>query len=195
MRRLSIGHGTLALVVGLLASGLWWPAWSVPILVANPSFEILPAGGLPAGCGPGCSYSVNTPIPFWTSGGSFGQFQPGVQVGDFTYFNSVPDGITVAYINGGTIAQTVGTTAQAGVTYTLQGDIGFRKDVPDPGSITLEIDSHSILATDVAAPLSGNWVDYTATYTALATDVGDPISILLSSGIQGDFDNVRLSNN
>jgi hypothetical protein len=197
MRRLSIAHGTFALAVGLFASGLCWPAWSVPILVANPSFEILPASGLPAGCGAGCSYSVNTPIPFWTSGGSsFGQFQPGVQVSNFTYFNSVPDGITVAYINGGTIAQTVGATAQAGVTYTLQGDLGFRKDTPDPGTITLEIGSHSILATGVAAPLSGNWVDYTATYTALATDAGDSISILLSSNAaQGDFDNVRLSNN
>jgi hypothetical protein len=169
------------------------------ITVANPSFEILPAGGLTVdGCGPGCVYSIDAPIPGWTSAGTFwGQFQPGVQDANFTYFNSVPDGITVAYMeSAGTIEQTVAVVAQAGVTYTLQVDLGFRKDFPDPGTITLLIGSTPVVAIGIPAPFSGNWANYTATYTALATDAGDPISILLSSsGTQGDFDNVRLSDN
>lgn len=164
------------------------------IPVANASFEALPAGGLPFGCGAGCSFSGSDPIPGWTSSGAFGQFQPGVQAGNFTYFNSVPDGITVAYSNGGTIGQTVGL-AQAGLTYTLLVDVGFRKDFSDPGSVALIVGSNTVLATGVAAQGSGNWVTYTATYTAIGTDAGTPITISLSSpGAQGDWDNVRLSN-
>jgi hypothetical protein len=98
--------------------------------------------------------------------------------------------------SAGTIEQTVAVVAQAGVTYTLQVDLGFRKDFPDPGTITLLIGSTPVVAIGIPAPFSGNWANYTATYTALATDAGDPISILLSSsGTQGDFDNVRLSDN
>jgi hypothetical protein len=126
--------------------------------------------------------------------GSGGQFQPGVSSGNFTYFNSVPDGITVAYSNGGEISQTVSTLAAAGVTYVLQVDVGFRKDVPDLGVVTLDVDGHLVTATGTAAQLSGNWETYTASYVATGADAGTSISILLdSSGVQGDWDNVRLS--
>ena len=46
-----------------------------------------------------------------------------------------------------------------------------------------------------ATPLStpGNWSTYTVTYTGLAADVGKTITIVLgASGVQGNFDNVRL---
>ena len=85
--------------------------------------------------------------------------------------------------------------AQAGLTYTLLVDVGFRKDFSDPGSVALIVGSNTVLATGVAAQGSGNWVTYTATYTAIGTDAGTPITISLSSpGAQGDWDNVRLSN-
>ena len=109
-------------------------------------------------------------------------------------FNYVPDGITIAYTNGGTIAQTVAATAVAGKTYTLMTDLGFRKDVPDPGYISLLVGTNTVLATGGSSPFSGNWATYTATYTASATDAGAAIRIVLGSpGVQGDFDNVRLS--
>jgi hypothetical protein len=172
-------------------------AAAAPILVANPSFEILPVGGLPLdSCGPGCFFSSGTPIPGWNSSGQFGQFQPGVQDGNFTTFNSVPSGITVAYSNGGSISQTVGPVGQVGVTYTLQVDVGFRKDLINPGTVALVVGSHTTDATGAVPQMSGNWVNYTASYTAVASDAGAPISILLSSpGSQGDWDNVRLSDN
>ncbi|MEO9189003.1 MAG: PEP-CTERM sorting domain-containing protein [Acetobacteraceae bacterium] len=183
---------TLLPLLGLLAGAN--TAVGAVIPVSNPSFETLPAGGLPFGCGAGCSYSAQDPIPGWVSTGSFGQFQPGVQVGNFTYFNSVPDGITVAYSNGGTISQTVGAVAVAGTTYTLNVDVGFRKDVPDPGTVSLLVGANPILAAGVPAPFSGDFVDYMASYTATALDAGGAISILLSTpGEQGDWDNVRLS--
>ena len=164
------------------------------ISVDNPSFESLPIGGLPFGCGTGCSYSIGA-IPGWTGVGSFGQFQPGSVDGNFTYFNSVPDGSTVAYSNGGTISQIVVPTVQNGVTYTLQVDIGARNDFPDTGTADLMLGGTTCAATG-SAPSPGDWSVFTATCTGTAADAGDPITIQLnSSGDQGDFDEVVLSDN
>jgi len=170
---------------------------AAPITVNNPSFEILPAGGLPIGCGAGCSYDEG-PIPDWTNSGFSGQFIPGTQVGNFFAFNTIPDGITVAYSNdnGGVISQTVGATVQAGVVYTLQVDLGWRNDLPVfIGTADLLVNGTQYLAIG-ATPLQGDWSNFTATYTGLAADVGDPITIQLNStGEQADFDNVRLADN
>lgn len=181
---------TLVLTGAILSSG----ANAVVIPVSNASFEILPEGGLTAGmCGAGCSWS-NGPIPDWNIAVSGGQFQPGVSSGTLTYFNSVPDGLTVAYTNDGAISQTVSTTAVAGVTYVLQVDVGFRKDFQDPGTVLLGINGNFVPATGTALQLSGDWSTYTASYTATAADAGKPITISLDSpNIQGDWDNVRLS--
>jgi hypothetical protein len=170
------------------------------IAVVNPSFELDPGGnrlsvnGLPITsptCNPSnsCSWS-NGPIYGWAGGG---QFQPGG-----TAFNNVPDGITVAWSNGGAITQTVGSTALAGTTYTLQVDVGFRYDLvsygPNFPTVSLIVGSNSVNATGVTNMFSGNWYNWTGTYTATAADAGAPIAIdLFSPGIQGDFDNVRLT--
>lgn len=166
------------------------------IPVVNPSFEILPAGGLTYdnGIGP---FSVDAGIPGWTTTGYYGEWQP--NIGQQVYapsFNYLPDGPTVAYTNGGTISQTVGVLAQAGETYTLQVDVGFRQDWPIPtlDTIALDVGSHTVIATGTPSFGSGNWANYTATYTATAADAGAPISIVLASPVaQGDFDNVRLT--
>ena len=167
------------------------------IPVDNPSFETLPGSGLPfGGCGVGCSYSVGA-IPGWNNSGSSGQFQPGTQDGNLAYFNSLPDGITVAYSNdaGGVISQTVGATVQFGVVYTLSVDLGWRNDVPFTASADLLINGTHYLAVG-SVPVRGNWSTYTATYTGLSTDAGKPITIeLLSGGAQANFDNVSLSDN
>ena len=45
-------------------------------------------------------------------------------------------------------------------------------------------------------PTAGNWSTFTATFTGTLAEVGDPITIeLLTSGAQGNFDNVRWSDN
>jgi len=181
------------LVCSILSVG---SALANTIIVNNPSFETLPAGGLPIGCGTGCFFS-EAAIPSWTSTGSglSGQFQPGTQDSDFTYFNSLSDGITSAYSNGGTISQTVTDTVQLGVMYTLQVDLGYRNDVPFDATADLLINGATYLASG-STPVRGNWSTFTATYTGLASDVGKAITIqLISSGQQGNFDNVRLSDN
>jgi PEP-CTERM motif len=180
------------LIAGLILSALIsGGAHASIIVVNNASFETLPPGGLDqTGCAPGCSFSVGN-IPGWNVTGSSGQFIPGATT---AYFNSVPDGVTVAYTNGGTISQIVGAAAQAGQTYTLQVALGLRSDnIPEPGFIELIVGTHTVQATG-NFPTIGNWSTYTATYTATSADADKPIEILLSSASsQGDFDNVVLS--
>jgi hypothetical protein len=163
-----------------------------PILVSNFSFENLPPGGLPTTCGAGCSFNDGL-VQGWTLSGvssNIGQFQPGAP-GNTTYFNTVPNGSTIAYTNGGTISQIVGNVV-AGMLYTLQVDQGHQKGQNGTAVTNLVIGSTPVLATGIA-PAAGNWSTYTAIYLGTSADAGKTITIQLSAnGIQGDWDNVRL---
>lgn len=191
----------IAGAVVALGFGVSATANAAVINVANNSFEVLPSGGLPnTPCGTNCAYSIFDPadpstfIPGWNASGSgVGQFRPGPPV-NTTYLNYVPDGSTAAFINDGTLSQTVTATAVAGVSYTLTVDVGSRLDCCDAlPTVDLIVNGHSAAATG-AAPSAGNWSAWTAVYTATASDAGMPITISLSSGApQGDFDNVALS--
>lgn len=174
------------------------------ITVNNNSFEVVPAGGFPftTNCVPttGCSFSDGVgAIPDWTNSSDSGEFIPGTQVGNFFAFNTIPDGNTVTFANAGTISQTVGATVQAGVIYTLRVDLGWRNDYPAfTGMAALLVNGTQYVASGVT-PVQGGWSEFTATYTGLAADAGDPITIQLNYtgtfGLQADFDNVRLSDN
>jgi hypothetical protein len=174
------------------------PAFADVIAVTNASFETLPVSGFTSGCGAGCGFSVGIGIPGWIttpSGGSIGQFDPGPPGPANPYFNYLTDGSTVAYSNDGTISQTVTVTAVAGVTYTLAVDVGVRKDVPEPGAVNFEVGGATISAVGTLAS-SGNWSTFTATYTATLADAGDAMTIVLGSPtVQGDWDNVSLTDN
>lgn len=172
-------------------------AWAAPIPVNNPSFEQLPTGGLPNGCGAGCSYNedfipgwINT--PFAGLGLASGQFRPGTNTGNTTYFNSLSDGPTSAYTSDGCIEQTVGVTVQTGVTYTLVVDVGWRNDAGPTGVPRLRV--NNIYYDAVGTAVQGGWGAFTATYVGRAQDAGSAITICLNSvSFQGNFDNVRLS--
>lgn len=177
--------------LGLLAAS----AWAAPIPVINPSFEILPVGGLPNACGAGCSYNEDF-IPGWLNtpfsglGLYSGQFRPGTNAGNPTYFTALSDGPTSAYTSNGCIEQTVGATVQAGVTYTLRVDVGWRNDASPTGVPRLRV--NNVYYDGVGSPVHGGWATYTTTYVAQPADVGLPIAICLTSvSHQGNFDNVR----
>lgn len=161
--------------------------------VTNASFETLPLGGLGTPCGTGCSYNVGA-VSGWTVTGAsqMGQFQPGPPTTG--YFDYVPDGLTVAYSNGGVISQTVVPTVQVGELYTLTVAIGNRKDaVYSLGTADLLINSHQYFATGVPA-VQGAWTTWTATYVGSVADAGQNITIQLNAAAQqGDYDNVQLS--
>jgi hypothetical protein len=169
------------------------PVLASPIFVSNFSFETLPGAGLPnTGCGSGCAYST-TAIPGWTTVGTGGQFQPGTPA-NTAYFTSLSDGPTSAYSNGtgAIISQTVIPTVVLGEVYTLMVDIGSRLDEPFDGTAAILINGNTYNATGTT-PTRGTFGTFTATYTGLLADVGKPITIeLLSTGEQGNFDNVRL---
>jgi hypothetical protein len=166
------------------------PCFASTIAVTNFSFETLPAGGLTT-CGAGCAYDVGA-IPGWstTSGATSGQIQPNA-----TQFPVLSDGITSAFSTtaGSVISQTVGATVVMGEVYTLLIDLGQRLDgYGFAGTADLLINGHTYAATGTA-PVPGTWSTYTATYTGLTADVGQSITIeLKSSGVQANFDNVRM---
>ena len=163
------------------------------ISVTNPSFEATPVGTF-SDCGSGCLYTFasNGDVPGWVRSpfSDTGLFRPAVPL----RFNSVPDGITVAYSNAGSLSQTVGATAEASVTYILQVMIGLRNDgFANPGTASLIVGGNTVLATGVA-PTPGNWSPFTASYTATLADNGSPITILLNSADpQGGWDMVSLT--
>jgi hypothetical protein len=177
---------TALATASLLATG----AQASAIFVDNASFETLNPGAVHNACsGAGCFFTVDS-IPGWTNSGNSGQFtnaSPG-------YFNFIPDGVTVAYSNNNPISQTVSALAQAGTTYTLLVDFGFRNDTGDLAGMALVVGDHTVAGTGTPLLNSRDWSTYTASYTATADDAGKAIGIVLdTTGAQGDWDNVRLS--
>jgi hypothetical protein len=164
-------------------------------LISNGSFEVLPPDGLQS-CGVGCFVSNGKDIPSWvnTPRNDTPQFQPGSSSGNFTFFNYVPDGLTTAVANGGTISQTASLLAITGTLYTLSVDFGRRNDgVYNPNaSAELGFASNTVFATGIA-PTPGNWSTYRVSYLATAADAGQSISVVLrSTAFGGNWDNVRL---
>jgi hypothetical protein len=114
------------------------------------------------------------------------------------YCNYIPDGDMIGYSNGGTISQTVaGTSITTGTVYTLTVAVGSRLDCCDiaPTVELVDPSNNAILAVATGlAPAPGNWSDWSGTYTGAAANAGHPLEIeLISNGVQGDFDNVRLN--
>ncbi len=169
-------------------------------------------------CGPGCAFADDNVIG-WTASSTFG---PGVsgqyQIGTLpsSRFNSDPminattaEPIVVRAQNASE-SQIVAPTAVAGVTYTLDVDLGFATDAVDKALVSIVIGNDS---SPLAIPLgsnkltapgieakeqgTGNWYDFETSYTATAADAGDLIEILLSSLNNGQgfayFADVRLT--
>jgi hypothetical protein len=168
----------------------------INIPVVNANFLTLPPGGLTiAYGGPGYGYFSEAGIPGWTNAGVSGQYTPDpAYLSDI--FNYIPGGgSTIGYSNGPTISQVVGTTVQVGDVYTLGVYIGNRNDpcCGPTGGANLMVNGVAYDATGTL-PANGDWSLYTATYTGLAADAGDSITIDLTDvGNQGDFDLVSLS--
>jgi hypothetical protein len=157
-------------------------AWADNIVLNNSTFSTLPPGG--------GAYSLGA-VPDWTESGSgyFGQLT--FPVG--TFFNSLPTP-TVAFVTGGMLSQDAGAV-QAGETYTLSVDVGTRLDEPNTASIALLVNGVTYAGSGTS-PTPGNWSTYTATYTALAPDVGAQIYVeLIGSGYEANFTDVQLTDN
>uniref|UniRef100_Q01R59 Ice-binding protein C-terminal domain-containing protein n=1 Tax=Solibacter usitatus (strain Ellin6076) TaxID=234267 RepID=Q01R59_SOLUE len=177
-----------------------------PIGISNPSFEIPYCGGTldPVTCMPD-SWTVYDP--------------PGVFSGTFrplsTAWDSIPDGVQVAFSNGGTLTQTLAATVAPNTTYTLSVWVSQRWSagsfLPD---IQLLAGSTPVIAMSNsnpggAAPTTNpdgtyTWQDWIMSWTSSSAEplIGQTLSIVLGShalvgvdATQTDFDNVSLTAN
>jgi hypothetical protein len=141
---------------------------------------------------PGLYFNVGS-VPDWTLAGSAGQW---VENGPFEPVlpTVVPFGTTMAWINSGTISQTVAATVVSGEPYTLTADILYRSDSGFNGWAALVIGGNTYYATGTA-PAPGGEAAYTVTFWGTPLTAGDPIEIELGTGGggQGDFEGVSLS--
>ena len=184
-------------ISGLLAGS----AAGNPININNFSFESAPSDGYTVCAGAGCGYNTASLVPSWTKTDftNAGLVRPG-NPGNTIYFNAtMPDGISIAFLDlGAEMTQSTAATVDLGMTYTLQVDVGNRKDKTSAlGLVYLTIGSTSISATG-SAPAVGFFSTFTATYTGLNADIGKVIGVRLTGpedgGFgEGDFDNVRLN--
>jgi len=185
-------HVGVSVFVALLVvvSGAW--AGIVPI--TNPSFESPSCGTVgPATCAP----------TGWTVSGAANAFLPGSGA-----FQSIPDGLQVAYSNGGTLSQVLSTVIAANTTYTLSVWVSER--VGDTFSPAIELlGGSNVLFTMSTSNPGGalptqsdggstpyDWVDWTMSYTSPASGaiIGQALGISLGAGAaQSDFDNVSLT--
>jgi len=189
--------GVCALALCILTTG----AWGDSVTIQNASFEqIAPTNPLASPCnGPGfCAFNAGNPMPGWTISGtnaSAGQFEPS----SFYFSLPLPDGNIVAYINSGSISQTLGVSVLPDSTYTLSVDVGRRFDVAGVNYSLNLLDGSNVLGTCTqsgsnASIAAGTFADIALTCTTGASVPAGLLGIeLTGSGRQIDFDNVQLS--
>jgi hypothetical protein len=171
-------------------------AWADSVSIQNASFETTNPLTIPC-AGTGCAYNFS--IPDWTIGGinaSAGSFQPG---SSSIYFNTaLPNGSIVAFINTGSISQTLtGISLLANSVYTLSVDVGRRNDVVAANYSLNLLDGSSVFCTSGSnsngSITAGTFADITLTCATGATVPGGFLGIeLTGDGRQIDFDNVQL---
>jgi fibronectin-binding autotransporter adhesin len=181
---------TLTVVVNPVADP---PALGSPVSVNNPSFEA-PATG---DGGFTSASSGTTAITGWeitTGAGDAGIFNP--TVSQYSAQQATV-GAQVAFSNGRTIRQVLGTNLAPNTTYTLLVDIGDRRDTTVPGYSLQIVAGGNLLAQATQADFAttdNSFITARVTFTSGASVTsGQALEIrLASTGAQTNFDNVRL---
>jgi hypothetical protein len=155
----------------------------VDIAVVNPGFEDHNSWTASSG-----HYgNWNASVVGWT-GSNSGTYNPTANI-------LVPaTGANVAWINGGSLTQDVGTIEE-GKTYTLTVSVGWRYDSGQPhNGVALLADGATAASTTSTGLSQGGWPDITTSFTASAAQDGATLTISLYklSGGQANFDDVSL---
>jgi hypothetical protein len=113
------------------------------------------------------------------------------------YNEPVPDGSYVAYVNYGSISQTLEPVLLPNTSYILMVDVGHRIDTGLPGyNVELYAGDNLLVSGNSVMPAAGYWEEIQLPFMSTSTSpgLGEPLKIVLSSsGIQVNFDNVRLA--
>jgi hypothetical protein len=179
----------LTLVLGLPSD----TAAAQPVNVMNSGFE--------SSAMPQCGFGVAATA--WIATGDGGVWRPGI-FGQClnSYRNGPPEGVQIAYINGGTLTQTLAATLTANTQYTLRVKAGRRFDCCQSGSgadylvqlraggVVLREDAGSLAITNGTFRLTTLRFSTGATHAAL----GQPLQIRLLQGGNGqaNFDDVQV---
>jgi len=174
---------------------------AIQIDVKNHSFELPSLGSPPP-------WLVAEPDD-WYVVGRGGTWNVGSHLEDgIPFAEAIPDGSQVAYSNGGMLAQTLDATILADMLYTLDVAVGFRQDIdpvvyqgfPPNWSVGLySAGDGTLLAsldqTSVIIPI-GYFEEVSLDFVVpdAAAYLGDDLQVrLYSSGLQTNFDNVRVT--
>ncbi|MES2125709.1 MAG: PEP-CTERM sorting domain-containing protein [Pseudomonadota bacterium] len=135
----------------------------------------------------------------WTTSGDTGVWNPRNPA---YYPGGIPDGINVAYSNGGSFSQTLATALSNDTNYTLTMSVGIRTDVPFQ-NYTIELLAGGNVIASASNPVtpasySGSFQTATLNYSAGGAEAyaGQLLGIRVTSyGTQVNYDNVGLSAN
>ena len=166
---------------------------AIPINIVAYSFEDErpPNNG---GYVPGWDYS---PPGGMTGAGTYYPGDPSILFNAISPGKYIPDGKIFGWSNGGSLSQVLPDILTRNMSYFLQVDVGQRKDCCESESfpVVALYAGSTLLASVSVDPAPGGWVTASLRYTTSSSDplLGQPLKIVLSaSGIQANFDNVRL---
>ena len=198
MKMIHLRIVTATFLTGFLSLISGGVAWGAAVTVGNFSFEdnSLASGG----------YTVNSfASSYWVYSGAalpsqtayFGAYNPTA----LQFASGPTNGANTAFLNTGSLTQTLATTLLNNTQYTLSVDVGDRADTA-LGSFAVQLLAGSnVIGTALGVtPSNGSFSTYTVSYFAGAADpfFGLALGIQLvgnnayASGYQVNFDNVRL---
>ena len=183
-----------AALATLLASGAAMAA-ATPVAITNASFEADTTFTSEVGS-TGWSSGI---LSGWNVTGDTGVWNPRNPA---YYPGGIPDGINVAYSNGGQIEQTLSTGLSNNTSYVLSLDIGIRTDVAFQ-NYTVELLAGGNVIASASNPVtpasySGTFQTATLSYNAGGAEAfaGQLLGIRISTGgVQVNYDNVGLTAN
>jgi len=182
----------LLLLSALLVAGAFAPVKAATITVLNPGFEA-PVVGDPNSTGTATSWTgVNV-------GGAPGVYDPPV-----TVYPTVPEGVQVAYAQGGSsLSQLLGANETANTLYTLRVFVGRRLDqTSGPQAYTIQLLAGATTLINSVTPI----MPAAGTFAEVVLNFTSPSSVAASQQLQvrligssvtpqTNFDNVRLDAN
>jgi len=185
-----------AVALAILASG--W-AMAGPITINNPGFEEAVTWNVVAPLYGSWSFTV----PGWTGGagpgypneaGVFRPLTPQPPAPPAIWTIVPAEGLNVAYSNTLTLSQVLGTALQPNTMYLLEVDVGGRADYIPAGYKVQLLAGGNVLAEAMGVVNQPGWVPVSVSHNSGAVQPGQLLEIRLlhESGVQVDFDDVRL---